>query len=151
MLFLENEVLIPIKHSSNDIKLPQKMYSDSAGYDLLVSESVKLSAWGRALVCVELQMSIPKDYFGNILLRSGLATHHGIVAFQGTVDSGYKGIIYALLFNFSDKDYVVEKGNGIVQIIFLKCQNYVSFLEYETLDFNSSERGSKGFGSILGY
>lgn len=44
MLFLENEVLIPIKHSSNDIKLPQKMYSDSAGYDLFASESVKLSA-----------------------------------------------------------------------------------------------------------
>ena len=129
MLFLENEILIPNKRSSNDIKLPQKMYSDS----------------------VELQMCIPKGYFGKISLRSGLATHYGVLAFQGTIDSGYKGIIYILLFNFSDNGYVVEKGNRIAQIIFLKCQNYVSFLEYETLDFNSSERGSKGFGSTLGY
>ena len=73
MLFLENEILIPNKRSSNDIKLPRKMYSDSVGYDLFVSESVKLSARGRALVCVELQMCIPKGYFGKILLHSGLA------------------------------------------------------------------------------
>ena len=143
MLFLENEILIPNKRSSNDIKLPQKMYSDSVGYDLFASE--------RALVCVELQISIPKGYFGKISLRSGLATHYGVLAFQGTIDSGYKRIIYILHFNFSDNGYVVKKGNRIAQIIFLKCQNYVSFLEFETLDFSSSERGSKGFGSTLGY
>ena len=61
------------KRSSNDIKLPRKMYSDSVGYDLFVSESVKLSARGRALVCVELQICIPKGYFGKISLHSGLA------------------------------------------------------------------------------
>ena len=73
MLFLENEILIPNKRYSNDIKLPRKMYSDSVGYDLFVSESVKLSARGRALVCVELQICIPKGYFGKISLHSGLA------------------------------------------------------------------------------
>ena len=69
--------------------------------------------------------------------------NRGIVAFSGTIDSGYRGIIYVLLFNFSHDDYIVEKGNRIAQIIFQKCE--VSFLD-DTLDF-SSERGVKGFGS----
>ena len=73
--------------------------------------------------------------------------NRGIVAFNGTIDSGgigYGGIIYVLLFNFSHDDYIVEKGNRIAQIIFQKYEN-VSFLD-DTLDF-SSERGVKGFGS----
>ena len=53
--------------------------------------------------------------------------------------------LFVLLFNFSKDDYIVEKGNRIVQIIFLKCEN-VSFSEVECFDF-VSERGTKGFGS----
>ena len=90
-------------------------------------------------------MIVPKGFFGRISPRSGLATNDGIVAFNGRIDAGYRGTIYNLLFNFSKDDYIVEKGNRIAQIIFLKCEN-VSFLEVESLDF-VSERGTKGFGS----
>ena len=67
------------------------------------------------------------------------------MAFSGTVDSGYIGIVYVLLFNFSSKDFLVEKGNRIAQMIFKKCEN-VSFSTDENLTFDS-ERGVKGFGS----
>ena len=121
------------------------MYPDSVGYDLFANETVKVCAGGRVLVSVELQMIIQKGFFGQISPWSRLATHHGIVAFNRTIDAGYRGIIYVLLFNFSKDDYIVEKGNRIVQIIFLKCEN-VSFSEVECFDF-VSERGTKGFGS----
>ena len=45
-------------------------------------------------------MAIPKGFLGRISARSGLAVNHGIVAFSGTIDSGYRGIIYVLLLNF---------------------------------------------------
>ena len=90
-------------------------------------------------------MSIPKGFFGRISPRSGLAVNHGIVAFNGTIDSSYRRIIYVLLFNFSKDDYIIEKGNRIAEIIFQKKEN-VSFLEEYSIDF-SSERGAKGFGS----
>ena len=89
-------------------------------------------------------MAIPKGFLGRISPRSGLAVNRGIVAFSGTIDSSYRGIIYVLLLNFWHDDYIVEKGNRIAQIIFQKCEN-VSFLD-DTLDF-ASERGVKGFGS----
>ena len=124
--------------------MPKKMYVDSVGYDLFAYEAIKVHAGSRALVSVELRMAIPKGFFGRISPRAGLAVNRGIVAFNGTVDSGCRGIIYVLLFNFSHDDYMVEKGNRIAQILFQKNEN-VSFLD-DTLDF-SFERGVKGFGS----
>ena len=89
-------------------------------------------------------MQIPKGYYGEICPRSGLALRNGVVAFNGTVDSGYFGVVYVLLFNFSSEKFSVEKGNRIAQMIFKKCEN-VSF-SFENLIFDS-ERGVKGFGS----
>ena len=94
------------------------MYVDSAGHDLFVNESIKVYAGSRAVVTVNLRMAIPKGFFGQISPRSGLAVNHGIVAFNRTIDAGYWGIIYVLIFNFSKDDYIVEKGNRIAKIIF---------------------------------
>ena len=144
MLFLESELLIKVNRSSNEVFILKKMYVDSAGHDLFATESIKVCAGSRALVTVDLRMAIPKGFFGRISPRSGLAVNCGIVAFNGSIDSSYRGIIYVLLFNFSHDDYIVEKGNRIAEIIFQKHEN-VYFLD-DTLDF-AFERGVKGFGS----
>ena len=118
MSFLESELLIKVNCSSNEVLIPKKIYVDSAGHDLFANESIKVCAGSRALVTVDLRMA--KGFFGRISPRSGLAVNHGIVAFNGTIDAGYRGIIYVLLFNFSKDDYIVEKGNRIAQIFFSK-------------------------------
>ena len=147
MLFLENVLQIKLSRSSatDIVKIPLKAYIDSAGYDLFANESIQVLSNSRALISTGLKMQIPKGFYGQISPRSGLALTNGIVAFSGTVDSGYIGIVYVLLFNFSSKDFLVEKGNRIAQMIFKKCEN-VSFSIDENLTFDS-ERGVKGFGS----
>ena len=159
ILYLErNEILVQLNRFSKEVLIPKKMYPNSAGYDLYANETVKVFAGSRWLVSLNLRMTIPKGYFGRISPRSGFALNHGIIAFSGTVDSVYTGIIYVLLFNFSANDFLVEKGNRIAQIIFQKCEE-VSFVEVETVDIvcetdfehlrkeNSILRGVKGFGS----
>ena len=145
ILYLGNEIQIDFIHCSNDAKEPLKAYADSAGYNLLANESIRIMSNSRGLVCTGIKMSIPKGFYGQISPRSGLALKNGVVAFSGTIDSGYLGIVYILLFNFSTNDFLVEKGNPIAQIIFKRCEN-VSFLEVENLTFDS-ERGVKVFGS----
>ena len=71
-------------------------------------------------------------------------TDKGIVALNGIVDPGFLGVIRVLLFNLSYKEYCVEKGTRIAQMIFNKTEN-VCF-KIESLDFKS-ERNNKGFGS----
>ena len=160
ILYLEkNEIFVQLNRFSKEVSIPKKMYPNSAGYDLYANETVKVFAGSRSLVSLDLRMVIPKGYFGRILPRSGFALNHGIIAFSGTVDSGYTGIIYVLLFNFSANDFLVEKGNRIAQIIFQKFEE-VSFIEGETVgivtetDFEhlrkekSILRGVKGFRSL---
>ena len=159
ILYLErNEILVQLNRFSKDVSIPKKMYPNSAGYDLYANETVKLFAGTRSLVSLDLRMVIPKGYFGRISPCSGFALNHGIIAFSGTVDSGYIGITYVLLCNFSANDFLVEKGNLIAQIIFQKCEE-VSFVEVETVDIvretdfehlrkeKSILRGVKGFSS----
>ena len=159
ILYLErNEILVQLNRFSKEVSIPKKMYPNSAGYDFYANETVKVFAGCRSVVSLDLRMVIPKGYFGQISPCSGFALNHGIIAFSGTVDSGYTGIIYVLLFNFSANDFLVEKGNRIAQIIFQKCEE-VFFVEVESVDIVSKTdfeqlrkektilRGVKGFGS----
>ena len=144
-LFLENVVDVKLYASSTTVsKIPLKAYGNSAGYDLFADETVKVLSNSRALISTGLQMQIPKGYYGQISPRSGLALKNGVVAFNGTVDSGYLAVVCVILFNFSSEDFLVEKGNRIAQMIFKKCENVSFSLEYLSFD---SERGVKGFGS----
>ena len=130
--------------SSDVVEKPKRAYVNSAGYDLFADESIEVLPNSRAVVGTGLRMQIPKGYYGQISPRSGLALKNGVIAFNGTIDSGYFGVVYVLLFNFSFEKFVVEKGNRIAQIIFKKCES-VSF-SFEDLNFDS-ERGVKSFGS----
>ena len=121
-----------------------KAYVSSAGYDLIADESVNVFPNSRAIISTGLRMCIRKGYYGEICSRSGLALKNGVVAFNGTIDSGYLGVVYVLLFNFSDDKFSVEKGNRIAQIIFKKCES-VSF-SFEDFNFDT-ERGVTAFGS----
>ena len=130
--------------SSDVVEKPKRAYVNSAGYDLFADESIEVLPNSRAVVSTGLRMQIPKGYYGQISPRSGLALKNGVIAFNGTIDSGYFWVLYVLLFNFSFEKFVVEKGNRIAQIILKKCES-VSF-SFEDLNFDS-ERGVKSFGS----
>ena len=145
IFYLGNEIQIDIIRCSDTVKTPLKGYPNSTGYDLFADKSIRVMSKSRGLVSTGFKISIPKGFYGQIFPSSGMALMNGIMAFNGTIDSGYLGIVYVLLFNFSTNDFLVEKGNRIAQIIFKRCEN-ASFLEVENLTFDS-ERGVKGFGS----
>ena len=150
ILFLGNddEIIVNISFDKSEelkLKIPIKMYVNSAGYDLFANESITISKWSRASVNTNIRFDIPKGFYGEIKSRSGLALRNGILAFNGTIDAGYKGFVYVIIFNNSDCDFHLEKGNRIAQIIFRKCHS-VSFNYCEEVSFDT-ERGVKGFGS----
>ena len=148
ILFLENVLHINLTRFDDPlVKILFKSYKDSAGYDLFADEAIKILSNSRAPISTGLTMSIPKGFYGQISPCSGLALKKGVVAFNATIDSGYLGIVYVVLFNFSSEDFLVEKGNRIAQMIFKRCEN-VSFSFADNLNFDS-ERGVKGFGSSV--
>ena len=60
------------------------------------------------------------------------------------IDSGYTGSIKVTLYNLGEQDYIFEKGDKIVQLIFMTCGNF-SLKQVDELD--ETERGDNGFGS----
>ena len=150
MLFLENDneeidVSISFEKSTDFKSIPMKMYLDSAGYDLFADESITILKWSRASVSTNICFEIPKGFCGEIKSRSGLALKNGLFAFNGTVDAGYAGFVYVILFNNSDFDYHVKKGDRIAQIIFRKCHS-VCFVVCDEVSIDT-DSGVKGFGS----
>ena len=117
VVFRKRDLLVKITSDSFEKKIPIKAYTDSAGYDLFADEPELVLPNSRKVISTGIRMSIPKGYYAEIKPRSGLA-RNGIVAFNGTVDSGYLGLIYVLIFNFSDEEFFIRKGNRIAQIIF---------------------------------
>ena len=147
-MLLGNEILeVKIEVASDNFiedKIPIKSYPKSAGYDLFAGENGLVLSNSRTLINTVIKMSIPEGYYGQISPRSGLALNKGIIAFNGTIDSGYLGYVYVLLFNFSDKEFSFRRGDHITQIIFKKCES-VSF-STDRIVFDS-ERGVNAFGS----
>ncbi len=124
--------------------VPKIAKEGDAGADLRASEETIVPAKGRCLVPTGISISIPKGYVGLVWPRSGLAVKHGLDSGAGVIDSGYRGEIRVLLFNHSDVDFKVAKGDRIAQILIQKVVT-PQFIQVETLD--ETERGAGGFGS----
>ena len=147
ILFLGNEkVVINVSLDKNETTIPVLWYEDSAGYDLPSAETITVPKWSRKLVNTKLRFDIPKGFYGEIKPRSGLSIKKGVVAFNSTIDSGYSGFAYIIVFNFSNDDYLIEKGDRIAQIIFRKCHSVI-FNIVDKSAMTVSIRGKSGFGS----
>lgn len=128
-------------------QLPAYATPQSAGMDLRanIEEPVVLRPMERKLIGTGLHIALPEGYEAQIRPRSGLALKHGITVLNspGTVDADYRGEVMVLLINLSDKDFVVNDGERIAQMVIAKHeQGY--FIEVEVLD--ETERGEGGYG-----
>ena len=122
---------------------PTRAHPFDAGLDLYATERkvIRSNDWESIDTGVHIQ--IPQGFVGLITSKSGLMTKHGITS-RGTIDSGYTGSIRAVLFNHSQKDYIVEKGDKITQLVLVPC--IVPPLEMVN-KLDKTDRGDKGFGS----
>ena len=124
--------------------IPAYSHPGDAGADLKASEFSIVPARGKALVPTGLCIELPEGHVGLIWPRSGLATKHSIDCGAGVVDAKYRGEIKVLLFNHSDKNFAIEPGDRIAQLLVQKIEN-INFLSVESLD--ETERNEGGFGS----
>lgn len=133
-----------IKKLSDKARTPTRGSSLSAGYDLYSAERKIVPARGKALVDTQLSIAVPAGTYGRVAPRSGLASKHMIDTGAGVIDADYRGTVFVLLFNYSDKDFQIEEGDRIAQLILEKI---VTPDVVEVQDLEETLRGSGGFGS----
>lgn len=127
------------------VKLPAKKKKEDAGYDIVSAETAVIPAGGRYNFHTGVRMAVPYGWYYEIKGRSGLG-FSGVEPFIGTLDATYNGFLRVLLFNFSDTDYHVNKGDRIAQILFHKQVEMVA-VEVDKFSPDYDKRGTSGFGS----
>ena len=138
------EDVVTVKRVNVNARLPVRGTSGAAGYDLSAAQSAVVPAHGKCLVKTGLAMAIPAGCYGRIAPRSGLAWKKFIDIGAGVIDADYRGEVGAILFNFSDEDFVVNQGDRIAQIIFEKIKTPEI---KELVSLGDTDRGASGYGS----
>ena len=137
---------IKIVNKSNH-ELPSYETVNSAGMDLRanIDEPVTLRPLERYLLPTGLFIELPAGYEAQVRPRSGLAFKKGVTVLNtpGTIDADYRGEIKVILINLSDKDFVVNDGERIAQMV-ISAHEKAEWIEVDEL--LESERGTGGFG-----
>ena len=148
--FLESmERKLPLKYTNTNSTEPEYAYQSDSGFDLRSTEDVWIFAGDRKLVPTGLRFDIPDGYEIQVRSKSGLALKQGLMVLNspGTVDSGYQGEVKVILFNTSNQNIKIEKGQKIAQAVVCPVVNgkWVNLIKVETID--EKDRNDKGFGS----
>ncbi|XP_059145974.1 deoxyuridine 5'-triphosphate nucleotidohydrolase-like [Physella acuta] len=141
---MPSEITLDFAKLTSNATTPTKGSSLAAGYDLYSAYDYTVPARGKEIVKTDIQIALPEGCYGRVAPRSGLAAKNFIDVGAGVIDQDYRGNVGVVLFNFSDTDFIVKKGDRVAQLICEKI--YMPVLrELPTLD--NTDRGSGGFGS----
>ena len=123
--------------------MPVRAHAEDAGLDIFSREDKVIPRKGAAIFDTGVHVEISAGFVGFIKSKSGLNMKHGIQS-EGVIDAGYTGAIITKLYNHSDVDYFVKRGDKITQLVILPIATPAPVLVDKLED---TERGSGGFGS----
>ena len=123
--------------------MPVRAHDTDAGFDLLSPVDTVIPAHGSVTVDTGVHIELPPNTAGFLKSKSGLNVKYGITS-EGVIDVGYTGSITVKLYNNSDVDYIVHRGDKISQLVVVKIDTPDLVLVDKLAD---TERGNGGFGS----
>lgn len=127
-------------------ELPRYAHDGDAGFDLCITEDVRLEPNASAVCGLGFACEIPSGCVGLVFPRSGLGAHYGVTLRNsvGVIDSGYRGEVCAPLVNLSCDTVFLPKGSRVCQMVvvpFVPCDLV------KVASLTDTEHGTDGFGS----
>ncbi len=117
-----NSTVLKVKRLSDKATKPTRGSAGAAGYDLHSAEVSVIPARGKQLIKTDLSVAVPVGCYGRVAPRSGLTHKNSLDVGAGVIDADYRGNLGVILFNHSDKDFHVEVGDRIAQLILEKIE-----------------------------
>ena len=141
-------VKILIKRLSSKVTMPQYKTIGSSGMDIaaFIDNEILIKPSEKKIIPTGIKLKIPKGYEIQIRPRSGLASNNDITVLNtpGTIDSDYRGELKIILFNHSKKDFIINNGDRIAQMVLVPILK----MEFEEVDsLPDTARSHGGFGS----
>ena len=137
-----------IKRLDPSVELPDYKTTGASGMDLMafLEQPIKLKPNSSCIVPTGLSIAFSEDYEIQIRPRSGLAAKYDITVLNtpGTIDSDYRGEIKIILFNHSNKEFIINNRDRIAQMILMPV---IKMDLEEADDLPDTMRVKGGFGS----
>ena len=141
-------VRVLIKKLDPKVAIPSYKTKGASGMDLMafVKEKIVIKPQTSALIPTGLSVAFSEDYEIQIRPRSGLAAKNNISVLNtpGTIDSDYRGEIKIIIYNHGEKDFIVNNGDRIAQMV---LSPVVKMELDEKNSLPETIRGKGGFGS----
>ena len=138
---MKTEVL-RVKCLRENAVLPKRGFEGAARYDLSASCNCVIPSWSKGLVQMGLAISLPFGVYARIAARSRLVLKNFIDVGVGVVDSDYKGEPRVVICNHSEKDFKVNKGDRVAELIIKRIETTI-VQKVQALD--QTDRGVGGF------
>jgi len=132
---------------------PERGTVRSAGYDLKSSEKTIIPPRSHKAIKTGVKVILPRDTYGRVASRSGLSFKHGIEVGAGVIDEDYRNELMVILHNHSNKEFKVEEGHRIAQLIVERVYYPTTMIEDINGEIKVKKecirtiRGLGGFGS----
>ena len=137
-----------IKKLDSAVQLPAYKSTGASGMDLMafIKKPINVKPNSSSLIPTGLSVAFPENFEIQIRPRSGLAAKKNISVLNtpGTIDSDYRGEIKVIIYNHSNKDFIINNGDRIAQMVFTPV---VKMELEETNELPQTLRGNDGFGS----
>ena len=137
--------VLRVELADQDAKMPVYAHIGDAGLDLFSPKKILLKTGEKVIIDTKIKIDLPEGTVGLIWDKSSLGCVFGVKVLGGVFDQNYKGTYTIGLINLSKKDYQIEKGDKICQLLIQPIVN----VKVKLVDkiSNDSPRGSKRFGS----
>ena len=124
----------------NFYKKPERKHYNDAGADCYVPERTVIPPHTTVAINLGFGIQLPDGFAAYVIPRSG-TSRKGIVTQIPPIDSGYTGPIHAITSNLTDKEYVVEAGDRVGQLVIMPI------IAAEFVETLGEERGDAAFNS----
>lgn len=125
--------------------LPYRSHSDDAGLDLVTTQDTTIHPGQFVDVPCGAKVQLPDWSWGLITGRSSTLRKRGLMVNQGVIDAGYRGPLFAGVWNLTDEVVTVARGERLAQLIIL--DNGTQRVRPVQGPINQGSRGANGFGS----
>lgn len=142
----ETTTPLPVLLLGETSRMPTRGHEDDAGLDLYVSETTVIEPGEFADVACGIAVELPAGTWGLLTGRSSTLRKRNLLVHTGIIDVGYRGPLYAGVWNMGSERVVVAKDERLAQLIVLP--NITEELKPErATELAKSARGEAGFGS----
>lgn len=133
-------------HLGDSGRLPHREHEGDAGFDIYVAKRTIVAPASFCLVPSGIRVQMPSDTWYLILGRSSASNKRGLIVIPAVIDAGFRGLLYANVYNPNVHGVVVEEGDRLAQMVPMALMAHLMEpVSVPRLD--DTDRGERGFGS----